>query len=81
MTILVSDLGNTLITTFLTSTSRLADFTVLPKSGAWRDFLNSHPYLLLYLQNRKARREAELRQQAAYDEQIYQNQLNLHYSY
>jgi len=45
MTILVSDMGDTVIQRFKKGTSSLADFTVLPKYGVWRNFLQSHPWL------------------------------------
>lgn len=61
MTILVSDLGETVINKFKQGTFRLADFTVLPKHGVWREYVEAHPWLLNWLLRRKAKREAKKR--------------------
>lgn len=61
MTILVSDMGDTIITSFQQGTYKLADFTVLPKAGVWREFLERHPWLLLRLEQHKERVEAKKR--------------------
>ncbi|KAF2713247.1 voltage-gated potassium channel [Pleomassaria siparia CBS 279.74] len=61
MTILVSDMGDTVIHKFKTWSSELADFTVLPKEGIWRSFLEKHPWLLNWLQKRVANRQAKKR--------------------
>lgn len=63
MTILVSDLGETVINKFKNGTSGLADFTVLPQKGVWRNFLNKHPWLLMWLQQRKDRHDAKKREE------------------
>ena len=57
MTILISDMGNTVIASFKRGTFTLADWTVLPKAGLWRAFLEKHPWLLNWLQ--KKAKEAE----------------------
>lgn len=57
MTILVSHLGSTLVASFNGATNAVADFTVLPKYGVWRGFLDHHPGLLGTLQSRKERKE------------------------
>lgn len=61
MTILVSDLGDTVISKFKHGTFALADFTVLPKAGVWRHFLERHPWLLDWLMKRKERKAAQKR--------------------
>ncbi|OCK86061.1 voltage-gated potassium channel [Lepidopterella palustris CBS 459.81] len=61
MTILVSDMGNTVISNFKHYTAALADFTVLPREGIWRSFLEKHPWLLHWIQNRIAARAAKRR--------------------
>lgn len=61
MTILISDLGDTVINKFKRGTFKLADFTVLPKYGVWREFLERHPWLLDWLQTRKQRKEEKRR--------------------
>ncbi|KAF9730865.1 potassium channel [Paraphaeosphaeria minitans] len=50
MTILVSDLGDTVVYKFHRWSDKLADFTVLPKQGIWRTFLGKHPSLLRLVQ-------------------------------
>jgi potassium channel subfamily K len=52
MTILVSDLGDTVVAKFKKWSDQLADFTVLPKEGIWRAFVEKHPWLLDWLQRR-----------------------------
>lgn len=45
MTILVSDMGDTVISSFKRGTFRLGDLTVLPKAGLWHDILKSNQWL------------------------------------
>ncbi|KAF2658218.1 voltage-gated potassium channel [Lophiostoma macrostomum CBS 122681] len=52
MTILVSDMGDTVVDKFKTWANDLADFTVLPKYGIWRAFLEKHPWLMSWLQRK-----------------------------
>lgn len=65
MTILVSDMGRTVIASYKRASSDFADFTVLPKAGIWRAYINEHPRLLRWLQTKadqqKARREEKRR--------------------
>lgn len=63
MTILVSDMGDTIISRFQRGTSTLADFTVLPKYGIWRDLLNHFPKLVNLLQSKADERAAQRRLQ------------------
>lgn len=58
MTVLISDMGDTVIASFKRGTFRLGDWTVLPKAGIWRAFLEKHPWLLRWLQ-KKATQAAE----------------------
>lgn len=58
MTILVSDLGDTVISNFKTTTSGFADFTVLPQKGIWRNVLRRYPGVIAWFQ---ARRETRTR--------------------
>jgi potassium channel subfamily K len=53
MTILVNDLGSTVIDSFKKGTFRFADFTILPKEGVWKDWLQSNPRLWNWLKKRK----------------------------
>ena len=52
MTILVSDLGNTVVSKFKKWSDELADFTVLPKKGLWRSLFNRYPWLYNWLERR-----------------------------
>jgi potassium channel subfamily K, other eukaryote len=52
MTILISDMGNTVISSFKRGTFKLADFTVLPKDGLWRDIMQANPWLFDFLRKR-----------------------------
>jgi len=61
MTILISDMQETVIEPFKHGTFKLADFTVLPKAGAWRDWLEEHPRILHWLEKRKENRERRKR--------------------
>ena len=61
MTILVSDMGETVVANFKQGTFTLADWTVLPKAGLWRAFLERHPWLLMWLQNKAAKHAEEKR--------------------
>ena len=63
MTILISDMGDTVIASFKRGTFTLADWTVLPKAGLWRNFLEKYPWLLLWLE-KKSRQAAEKRRLA-----------------
>lgn len=60
MTILISDMGDTVIASFKRGTFTLADWTVLPKAGLWRHLLEKYPWLLLWLEN-KSRENDEKR--------------------
>ncbi|KAL9130533.1 MAG: hypothetical protein Q9217_001301 [Psora testacea] len=57
MTILISDMGDTVIASFKRGTFQLADWTVLPKAGIWRDFCKAHPWLLRWMQKRQQKEE------------------------
>jgi potassium channel subfamily K len=46
MTILISDMGDTVVSSYRRKTSLLADWTVLPKEGFFREFLEDHPALM-----------------------------------
>lgn len=61
MTILISDLGDTVINKFKQGTFKLADFTVLPKEGVWREIVDRHPWILSWLQKHKERKELRRR--------------------
>nr|POE85429.1 outward-rectifier potassium channel tok1 [Quercus suber] len=61
MTILVSDLGDTVINKFKRGTFTIADFTVLPQRGVWRKFIEHYPRINAWLLTRKQTRDAKRR--------------------
>ncbi|EXJ82611.1 hypothetical protein A1O3_06424 [Capronia epimyces CBS 606.96] len=52
MTVLISDMGDTVISSFKRGTFRLGDMTVLPKAGLWGDLLRSNPWLWKFISRR-----------------------------
>lgn len=50
MTILIGDMGDTVISAFKQGTFAVADFTVLPKEGIWRNLVEKSPWLMGLLQ-------------------------------
>jgi potassium channel subfamily K len=67
MTILVSDLGDTVVAKFKKWSDELADFTILPKAGIWRSFLDKFPCLLRWLQRWSERRSTKKRLEKGFD--------------
>lgn len=61
MTVLISDMGDTVISNFKNFVQQLADFTVLPKDGIWRSFLESHPWLLRWVRRQVEKHAAKKR--------------------
>ena len=61
MTILISDMGDTVIASYKRGTFTLADWTVLPSEGTWRRFLDKHPWLLQWAQNKVEKHAADKR--------------------
>jgi len=61
MTILISDMGDTVVSAINRGTFTVADWTVMPKEGIWRDFLESHPKLRSWLERKTKEREAKKR--------------------
>jgi potassium channel subfamily K len=49
MTILAGDLTNTVVSVFNAWSITVADFTVLPQYGLWRNLMNQYPWLFLHL--------------------------------
>ncbi|KAF2821087.1 potassium channel-like protein [Ophiobolus disseminans] len=67
MTILVSDLGETVVAKFKKWSDELADFTVLPKEGIWRDFLEKVPWLRDRIQQRSESHNVHKRLREGFD--------------
>jgi potassium channel subfamily K len=61
MTILISDMGETVVSAINRGTFTLADWTVMPRAGVWRDFLEEHPKLRDWLERKTKEREAKKR--------------------
>lgn len=53
MTILVSDLSDTVVAKFKKWSNTVADFTLLPKRGIWQPFVNKLPWLQQRLESSK----------------------------
>jgi len=67
MTILISDMGDTVIAAINRGTFTLADWTVMPKAGVWADFLNSHPKLRDWLKDYTQRKQAKKRVEQGFE--------------
>jgi potassium channel subfamily K len=67
MTILVSDMGDTVISAINRGTFTLADWTVMPKEGVWKDFLDHHPKIRSWLEMKVKEREASKRIEKGFD--------------
>lgn len=65
MTILITDMGGTVIASFKRGTFRLADWTVLPKAGVWRIFIEKHPWLKHWLQEKAEKADQRIQDEAA----------------
>jgi potassium channel subfamily K len=61
MTILVNDLGGTVIDKFKKGTFRFADFTILPKEGVYREWVESSPRIFSFLKRHQENRERKKR--------------------
>lgn len=61
MTVLISDMGDTVISKFKKATWKLADFTVLPKFGIWRSILDKVPFIVDRLQQWEDKRAKKKR--------------------
>ncbi|KAH0365641.1 voltage-gated potassium channel, partial [Aureobasidium melanogenum] len=64
MTLLVSDMSDTIVNGFNQGTFRLADFTILPKQGIWRTLV---PRLAPWIQRYKERRAIQHRLQRGFE--------------
>ncbi|KAF1992468.1 voltage-gated potassium channel [Aulographum hederae CBS 113979] len=63
MTILISDMGDTVISSFKRGTFRVADFTILPKAGIWRSWIESQPWLRNWLQRKNYKKAVKKRRE------------------
>jgi potassium channel subfamily K len=67
MTILISDMSDTVVGSINRGTFKLADWTVMPKEGVWHDFLESNPKLKDWLERKTKEREAKARINAGFE--------------
>ena len=58
MTILISDMGDTVVASYKRGTFQLANWTFLPKKGIMHEFLINHPWLNRWVE-KKVRRHSE----------------------
>lgn len=63
ITLLINDMGSTVIESFKKGTFIAADWTILLRRGIWSDFLERHSKIKKYLTSRKEKRERERRMQ------------------
>ena len=63
MTILISDMSDTVIDGFKEGTFKVADFTVMPQKGVLRDFIENHPKIRDWIVQRRGKREQKKRLQ------------------
>ncbi|PVH99707.1 voltage-gated potassium channel, partial [Periconia macrospinosa] len=70
ITVLVSDMADTVVHKFKKWSDELADFTVLPKYGIWRDFLEAHPWLLYWIVGIQTKRAMEKRLKRGFETQL-----------
>jgi potassium channel subfamily K len=59
MTVLAGDLSSTVVGMFNHGSNALADLTVMPQEGMWRNLIDSRPYLFLYIPNWLEKRAKE----------------------
>ncbi|RDW79600.1 hypothetical protein BP6252_04238 [Coleophoma cylindrospora] len=67
MTILISDMGDTVVSAINRGTFTLADWTIMPKAGVWADFLNKHPRLKDWLEEKTRERIEKKRIQRGFE--------------
>jgi potassium channel subfamily K len=67
MTILISDMGDTVVDKFKKSSDQFADFTVLPKNGIWRKYLDKHPWLVTWLRSFQAKKAIRRRLKTGFE--------------
>lgn len=66
MTILISDMGDTVVSAINRGTFTLADWTVMPKKGLWHTILKDYPQLLVWLQSIDKKRQEKKRLQRGF---------------
>jgi potassium channel subfamily K len=67
MTILISDMSDTVVGSINRGTFRLADWTVMPKEGVWHDFLENNPRIKNWIERKTNERQAKARVTAGFE--------------
>ena len=61
MTVLISDLSDTVVSAFKHGTFKVADFTVLPKDGLFKEIVDANPWLRRFILSRAERKRKRLK--------------------
>ncbi|MCJ1390174.1 Potassium channel [Xylographa bjoerkii] len=77
MTILVSDMGDTVIASYKRRTFALADWTVLPQEGKFREFLDKHVIIMHYVNKWLLKRAAKKRIESGFPGPTEESEVNL----
>lgn len=72
MTILISDMGDTIIASFKRGTFIFADFTIMPKKGIYRAFMTRNPWLWNWLQRKAEQKRIKEGFNTGFGESEYQ---------
>lgn len=67
MTILISDMSDTVITAINRGTFKLADWTIMPKEGTWRPVMERHRRLMALIQNYNDSRQEKKRVERGFE--------------
>jgi hypothetical protein len=67
MTILISDMGDTVVAAMNRRAFTVADWTVMPREGAWHDFLVHHPSLRNWIQKMHDKTQEKKRLKDGFD--------------
>ncbi|KFY07639.1 hypothetical protein V492_06949 [Pseudogymnoascus sp. VKM F-4246] len=71
VTTLISDMSDTVISGINRGTNTLADWTIMPRAGVVREFVDSHPRLKAWIEERQHKKEEEERVERGF---VVQNQ-------
>lgn len=56
MTMLISQMSDTVVAAYKKSTEKLGDYTLMPRSGAYRSCLNHFPFIMNFIQKRQEKK-------------------------
>lgn len=66
ITLLINDMGDTVISGINRTTSTIADWTIMPKAGVLRDFVLHHPRLKTWIDARAEEKDAKKRKERGF---------------